>query len=648
MPRPPTRPLWLALLVLVGLVAHSTAYQVLISDQDDVSLAFLHPQLHIRKPELTSSNSFQVRQVCSGMWGKGKENAFIEGALRSESTLFRRAQLIRVVWSAVLFSPASRGQLALVVFEWEDAKYLGVETSGNDAENAWQEDRVYICTLSAQQAGLCDESQLGRFISTAPAFSNSSIWTASVRFDAVPSTPINEADLQLGTGPYRYEVTKTGYYCVGAVPVVLEGARVNSSYTGVVDFENVYGGLLPASEYPKVLFYFILFLVYLALGLVWAVLCWLHRREILPLQQYISATVAFLIVEQLLVWRYWAYLNNVGHPGVAGAFLVLVSVLNAARNSLSLYLLCLASMGLSIIRPSLGSVMGRVRLLAICHFVFGVLYSLGTVAIPLESAGFFIFFFVLPLAFSLTAFLTWIMYSLGSTIADLGARRQTYKKTSVSPSASPHVSLKKLTSRLSTVFVRLYRILICASIVILAFFVLSTLSFSSRLDPSFPARTWKTRWLLLNGWLALLYALVFFSIAFLWRPTGHNRLLALSHELAQTEDEADLYDVDAMVPEDEREDAGELKDAFPLKSVRRDGEEDVVFEVGSDDDEESAVEGRKDSARPRRSDSGGDEDERQRLRFSEEDDDDLDITTQHGQESAGLDAPPEYRSYKND
>ncbi|GAA5872115.1 hypothetical protein JCM1840_006322 [Sporobolomyces johnsonii] len=583
MPRPPTQPLWLALLLLFGLITTCHAYQVLISDQDD------------------------ARQVCSGMWGKGKENAFIE----------------------VLFSPSSRGQLALVVFEWEDVKYLGVEPSGNSDENDWQEDRVYICTLSAQQDGLCDESQLGRFISSAPSSYNSSIWTASVRFDAVPSTPINEADLQLGTGPYRYEVTKTGYYCVGAVPVVLEGARVNSSYTGVADFENVYGGLLPASEYPKVLFYFVLFLVYLALGLVWAVLCFLHRRDILPLQQYISATVAFLVVEQLLVWRYWAYLNNVGHPGVAGAFLVLVSVLNAARNSLSLYLLCLASMGLSIIRPTLGSVMGRVRLLAICHFVFGVLYSLGTVTIPLESAGFFIFFFVLPLAFSLTAFLTWIMYSLGSTIADLGARRQTYKKT---------------------MFVRLYRILIFASIVILAFFVLSTLSFTSRLDPSFPARTWKTRWLLLDGWLALLYAAVFFSIAFLWRPTGHNRLLALSQELAQTEDEADLYDVDAMVPDDEREDAGELKDSFPLKSVRRDEDEDedVVFEVGSDDDEESAVEGRKDSARPRRSDGGGNEDERQRLRFSDEDDDDLDITTQHGQEGEGFEAPPEYRSYKND
>ena len=37
---------------------------------------------------------------------------------------------------------------------------------------------------------------------------------------------------------------------------------------------------------------------------------------------------------------------------------------------------------------------------------------------------------IIPLAFSLTAFLMWTMWSLNSTIADLGARRQTYKKSS--------------------------------------------------------------------------------------------------------------------------------------------------------------------------------------------------------------------------
>ena len=55
-----------------------------------------------------------------------------------------------------------------------------------------------------------------------------------------------------GTGPYRYEVPKSGYYCVGTVPVSLQQSRYNSSYAGVVDFEGNYGGHLPGSEYPKI------------------------------------------------------------------------------------------------------------------------------------------------------------------------------------------------------------------------------------------------------------------------------------------------------------------------------------------------------------------------------------------------------------
>lgn len=39
----------------------------------------------------------------------------------------------------VVFAPSSRGQLALVIFEWEDAKYLGVEPSGETTENAWSD-----------------------------------------------------------------------------------------------------------------------------------------------------------------------------------------------------------------------------------------------------------------------------------------------------------------------------------------------------------------------------------------------------------------------------------------------------------------------------------------------------------------------------
>ncbi|KAI5475999.1 transmembrane receptor [Pseudohyphozyma bogoriensis] len=495
--------------LLLALLTPTLAYQTLISSADE---------------------------VCSGMYGKGKEDAFIE----------------------VLFSPSSRGQLALVVFEWSDAKYLGINQGGGTAENEWNSERVYICTLDALSASLCTEDKLGQFITTPATLpEDTSIFTASVRFDAVASAPVSKEDAALHTGPYRYEVTKTGYYCVGTVPVTLEAASYNTSFSGVVDFENVFGGHLPSGEYPKVAFYFWLTIAYAVVGVIWAILCFQQRRDLLPIQYYISATIGFLIFEIFMVYRYYDYLNEVGHPGVANLMLFFVAVLNAARNSLSFFMLLITAMGYGIVRPSLGPVMLKARLLAVVHFIFGVLYSVGTVIVPLESAGFFIFFFVFPLSFSLTAFLMWIMWSLNSTITDLGARRQTYKKS---------------------MFTKLYRILVGAVIVIGAFFVISSISFSNRLDEDFGPKTWQTRWILLDGWLGVLYFIVFVAIAFLWRPTANNKRLALSDELPTDEAAAEEFEVDGLTGEDTDD-----KDNVPLTRV---GNDSVVFDVGEESDEE--------------------------------------------------------------
>lgn len=175
----------------------------------------------------------------------------------------------------------SRGQVALVIFEWDDSKYLGVSPTGKPVENDWAEDvsrrrrrrqaerlprthykmltarpplqRVYICTVEAEQAGLCSDAELGQFLKSSTAPEQTSIYTASVKFDPVPSASSSGNDLQqYSAGPYRYEVQKTGYYCVGTVPVVLEGAKVTTEFLGVVDFENVFEGALPANEYPKI------------------------------------------------------------------------------------------------------------------------------------------------------------------------------------------------------------------------------------------------------------------------------------------------------------------------------------------------------------------------------------------------------------
>lgn len=50
-----------------------------------------------------------------------------------------------------------------------------------------------------------------------------------------------------------------------------------------------------------------------------------------------------------------------------------VALLNAARNSISFFMLLIVCMGYGVVRPSLGSVMIRVRILAVVHFIFGVM-----------------------------------------------------------------------------------------------------------------------------------------------------------------------------------------------------------------------------------------------------------------------------------
>ena len=43
----------------------------------------------------------------------------------------------------VVFSPSSRGQLALIIYEWNDARYIGIDSDGSGAgQNEW-EDQVH-------------------------------------------------------------------------------------------------------------------------------------------------------------------------------------------------------------------------------------------------------------------------------------------------------------------------------------------------------------------------------------------------------------------------------------------------------------------------------------------------------------------------
>ncbi|CAL1694966.1 unnamed protein product [Somion occarium] len=608
--------------------------------------------------EVPVSDADYDRQVCSGMWA-GK-TTFIN----------------------VTFDSTSQGQLAIVIYEWSDAPYLGKVTSYvNDYLP-----KTYVCTSDAVKGGFCDTSQLGRFILDLPSeksINDTSFWSARVAFsdndnstsNAVELEPSDESSSGLWNNPagnphppdendeftspwkprgftiehyarqdsqplnpspsgiliYRepiqYNVRKTGYYCIAIVPVtVLSNSNTerqestdvpyHPTYSGTVLFQNKFHGKLSAADYPKVNFYFAMFIVYAVLGVAWGWLCYQNLQDLLPIQYYISSLLAFLIVEMIASWAYYRYLNAHGKGTTSTVFLIVVAILDAGRNALSFFLLLVVSLGLSVVRESLGRTMLKCQILAVAHFIFGVLYAVGIVELELESTSAFVLLvFVIPLAFTLSGFLLWILYSLNATIHQLAARKQRYKLR---------------------MFTWLYRILLLTVLVIAAFFVVSSMTFSGRFAEDYGAKSWKVQWWLLDGWLALLYLVDFIAIAYLWRPSPNNRryvfillflslsvltslvsTLAMFDEIAQDEEDAEDYDMEAL----ERRTAAmrdDDDDGSTLVGIRGPGSmaaEEIVFEIGDDghdgsDDEDLS------SAKKRRANvtqHEGDEHEREGL-----------------------------------
>lgn len=68
-------------------------------------------------------------------------------------------------------------------------------------------------------------------------------------------------------------------------------------------------------------------------------------------------------------------------------FLVVVGILNAARNSFSFFLLLIVCMGYGVVKTTLGRTMIHVRWLAGAHFIFGIVYAITSFLISPESAG---------------------------------------------------------------------------------------------------------------------------------------------------------------------------------------------------------------------------------------------------------------------
>lgn len=359
------------------------------------------------------------------------------------------------------------------------------------ANTATATQRAYICDIAAVDSGFCNSTDEGAFILADDSDSSrSQIITQAIHLKDPPAI--------------NYPVLRTGYYCVGTFGYSAD------EYTGVIEFRNAYGEL-PAAQIAKLPFYGALTLVYALMSAGWAFLYFQNRHDILPVQNYITAILVFLVVEIFMTWLFYDFQNRHGLNGGAKALLVVVSVLSAGRNSFSFFLLLIVCMGYGVVKPNLGRTMIWVRWLAATHFVFGVVYAVASLSVTPESAGPLVLLVVLPLAASLTAFYIWTLNSLTATMKDLVERKQTVK---------------------AGMYRKLWWCILISIIVIFVFFFVNSWTFAGVSDEDFVPSHWSTRWFILDGWLNLVYLADVGFVAWMWRPTANNRRFAMSDEVS--------------------------------------------------------------------------------------------------------------------
>lgn len=419
-------------------------------------------------------------QQCSGMFARasvgGTVNPFIEVVFQSQS---------------------EPGNVSVVIFEYKDVDKIGVPIAGTD-------EKRLLCDSEALFEELCTEDDRGQFLIDPSARNDSRLSILTKSIDLTDPLPM------------RFDVKHTSYYCVSTLSTDV------SAYSAVVEFRNSYGEL-PAGEYFNLPFYGALSIVYVVIGALWAFQYVQHKREILPVQNYITVLIGFLSAEMIVIWGYYDYVNLHGYNLGSTVYMVFVSLLNAFRNSFSFFMILIVSMGYSVVRPNLGPAMIRARILAIAHFVFGVIYSITSMAVSAETASPWVLVVILPLSLTMTILYLWTLNSLQATIKELMQRMQTQK---------------------ALMYKRLWGVILWSITIMVLFILLNAFSLANR-SPDFLPQHWKDRFVL-DGWLNTLYLTVFGTIVFLWRPTADNRRFAMSEEIRQ-----DDFELDVNISDDE-------------------------------------------------------------------------------------------------
>ncbi|XP_056296436.1 transmembrane protein 87A-like [Pseudoliparis swirei] len=266
---------------------------------------------------------------------------------------------------------------------------------------------------------------------------------------------------------------------------------------------------ISASEWPMMVFYMVMCIVYVLLAVLWLALSACYWRDLLRIQFWIGGVIFLGMLEKAV---YYGEFQSLRYEGlsVQGA-VVFAEVLSAVKRTLARVLVIIASLGYGIVKPRLGALLHRVVGVALLYLSFSIIE--GMLQVNADRGHYTSSRIVcdIALAFIDSCIVWWIFVSLAQTMKLLKLRRNVVKLS-------------------------LYRhftnTLIFAVIASIIFIIWS----SKTIKVSQCQSDWRELWIDDAFW-RLLFSIILLVIMFLWRPSANNQRYAFSPLLDEESEE---------------------------------------------------------------------------------------------------------------
>ncbi|BFZ12444.1 hypothetical protein BsWGS_15483 [Bradybaena similaris] len=306
-------------------------------------------------------------------------------------------------------------------------------------------------------------------------------------------------------------VWEDGYYLF-VLQVVADTPPVGNDFKMHVTVKMSYGkSYLSAVDWPLLVFYGVMGLVYIFFGVFWLLMLACNWRDLLRVQFWIGAVIFLGMLEMAVFFGEYENINKTGQS-VKGAIIV-AELVSCLKRTLARMLVLIVSLGYGIVKPRLGQTFHKVLFVGVVFFILASIESCSRALSGRAEQSVKLLVASVPLAVTDAIICWWIFSSLLQTTRTLRLRRNVVKL-----SLYRHFTNTLIFSVIASVaymiwFMTQHRLKECLT-------------------------DWRELWIDDAFW-QLLFSVILFVIMILWRPSVNNQRYAFSPLLDAAEDDLD-------------------------------------------------------------------------------------------------------------